>query len=129
MLFFGGGIVAVAFFLLWVFCIFDVISTDEVLARNMPKFVWLLVVIFLPTIGSVAWLALGRPANAALFPGGTKPRRPPPRETRRLAPPPKGPEDSPEFMSGLDERSRELKRWEEDLKRREEELRKRQDED
>ncbi|HWC14904.1 MAG TPA: PLD nuclease N-terminal domain-containing protein [Actinomycetota bacterium] len=124
MLFYGGGLVALALFLLWVFCIFDVISTDEVLTRNMPKFVWLLVVIFVPTVGSIAWLALGRPANASLTPGGAKPYRPPPRPLKAA---PKGPEDSPEFMSGLDERARELKRWEDDLKRREEDLRKRED--
>ena len=124
MLFFGGGVVALAFFLLWIYCIFDVISTDDTLTRNMPKFVWLMVVIFLPTVGSVAWLALGRPQNASFTPGGTTLTRPP-----RIAPKPlpKGPDDSPEFLSGLEGRTRELKRWEEELKRREDELRKRED--
>ena len=126
MWFFGGGIVALAFFLLWVYCIFDVISTDEALARNMPKVLWLVIVIFLPTVGSVAWLVLGRPERAGLKPGDTTylqpPRRPAP------GPAPKGPDDSPEFLAGLDDRARELKRWEDDLKRREDEIRRR-DED
>lgn len=117
---YGEGIIGLAILLFWIYCIFDVISTDESLVRNMPKFVWLLVVIFLPTIGSAAWLILGRPQKAGLTPGNTSYRRP------RAAP--RGPEDSPEFMSGLDERSRELKRWEDDLKRREEDLRKREGE-
>jgi len=124
MLFYGGGIVALAFFLLWVYCIFDVISTDESLTRNMPKVMWLVIVIFLPTVGSVAWLALGRPQNAGLGPRDTRPYKPPP---RRLPQAPKGPEDSPEFMTGLDGRARELKKWEEDLKRREDELRRREE--
>jgi hypothetical protein len=127
MLMYGGGIVALAFFLLWIYCIFDVISTDESLARNMPKFVWLLVVIFLPTIGSAAWLILGRPQKAGLAPGDTK-LRPPPRLSSR-GPSPKGPDDSPEFLKGLDGRSRELRRWQEDLERRENELRKREEGD
>lgn len=112
-----------AFFLLWIYCIFDVISTDDILTRNMPKFVWLMVVIFLPTVGSVAWLALGRPQHAGPSIGGTAHPKP-----RRLStgPAPKGPDDSPEFLSGLEGRTRELKRWEEDLKKREDELRKRE---
>lgn len=126
MMFYGGGIVALALLLFWIYCIFDVISTDESLTRNMPKFVWLVVVILLPTVGSVAWLALGRPQKAGPAPGATRYQQPP----RRLPKaPPKGPEDSPEFMSGLDGHARELKKWEEDLKRREDELRRREEGD
>jgi hypothetical protein len=117
---YGGGIVALALFLLWIYCVFDVISTDESLTRNMPKFVWLIVVIFLPDIGSIAWLALGRPQKAGYSPGSTTYR--PPKAM------PRGPEDSPEFIKGLDDRSRELKRWEDDLRRREEDLKNREDE-
>src|ERR1700736_60815 len=61
---FGDGIVAFALLGLWVFCILDVISTDEVLCRNLPKFFWLFIVIILPDIGSIAWLVLGRPVGA-----------------------------------------------------------------
>ena len=124
MLFYGGGILALAFLLLWIYCIFDVISTDDTLTRNMPKFVWLMVVIFLPTVGSVAWLALGRPQRAGLSPGRTTFPRPPRTGPKPL---PKGPDDSPEFLSSLEGRTRELKRWEEELKRREDELRKREE--
>lgn len=116
---YGGGIIGLAILLFWIYCIFDVISTDESLARNMPKIVWLLVVIFLPTIGSGAWLFLGRPQKAGFAPGDTHYRRP------RAAP--RGPEDSPEFMTGINDRSRELQRWEEDLKRREDEFRRREE--
>jgi hypothetical protein len=126
-MFFGGGILALAAVLFWIYCIFDVISTDEALMRNMPKIVWLMVVIFLPTVGSVAWLVLGRPLNAGFTPGDTRYQRPPPRRTLPTSSP-KGPEDSPDFMSGLDGKARELKKWEEDLKRREDELRRREDE-
>lgn len=124
MLFYGGGLVALLLFLLWVYCIFDVISTEETLVRNMPKVLWLLIVIFLPTVGSVAWLVLGRPERAGLKPGDTTYLQPP---RRAMPPAPKGPDDSPEFLSGLDDRARELKRWEDDLKRREDEIRKQEE--
>jgi hypothetical protein len=88
-----------------------------------PIRLWLLLVVFLPSIGSIAWLILGRPQNASFVPGDSRPRQGPPR--RRSVPP----DDSPEFLSSLDERSRELRKWEEDLKRREDELRKRREDE
>jgi hypothetical protein len=78
------GIAGFVLFALWLFCIFDVIATDESLARNLPKMVWLLLVILVPTIGSIAWLALGRPRYAGLRPGRTDVRPPPPRTVRGL---------------------------------------------
>ena len=106
--------------ILWVYCIFDVIASEESLVRHMPKLVWLVVVIFLPTIGSVAWLILGRPAAASFVPGATQARRPRPtqpgpRRTRA----PAGPEDSPEFIAEMHERASRLRR-EQERRRREE---------
>ena len=123
----GGGLVALAVFALWIYCVLDVIATEEALMRNMPKVIWLIVVILLPTIGSVAWLLLGRPTDAGFVPGDTSPRPPLRERPRKISP--RGPEDSPEFMSGLDERADKLKKWEEDLKRREDELRRREEGD
>ena len=73
---FGPGLLGLVVLALWLYCIFDVISTDDALVRNLPKLVWLLVVLFIPTIGSIAWLALGRPLYAGWRPGDTS-RRPP----------------------------------------------------
>ena len=78
-----GALIAMA---LWIYCIFDVIATEEVLIRNLPKTVWLLIVIFLPTVGALAWLLLGRPPYAGFRPGDTSPRR---------ARPVRGPDDDP----------------------------------
>jgi Phospholipase_D-nuclease N-terminal len=122
------GVVSIALLALWVFCIFDVIATDDALVRNLPKGMWLLIVIFLPDIGSLAWLLLGRPMYAGWRPGDTT-RRPP----RRVI----GPEDRHDFPSGssrpappaprpLESRENELAAWEEQLRRREEELRRRE---
>jgi hypothetical protein len=123
---FGGGLVGVAILFLWIYCIVDVISTEEALVRDLPKLVWLLIVIFLPTVGSIVWLVLGRPQNAGLKPGDTSSR--PPGFRPSGSRPMLGPEDSPDFMSGMDERTRKLRQWEQDLRRREDELRRRKDE-
>jgi hypothetical protein len=47
---------------LWLFCIVDVITTDEALVRsNLPKTAWVFLVLFLFDIGAIAWLVAGRP--------------------------------------------------------------------
>ena len=120
----GGGFFALAVLALWAYCIFDVISTDESLMRNMPKVLWLIVVIVLPTVGSVAWLLLGRPEGAGLRPGDTSTHSPS-RPRSQPRPRPLAPDDDPVFLAGLDEEAKRLRAWEEDLKRREDELRRR----
>ena len=89
--------------------------------RNMPKILWLVVVIVLPTVGSVAWLLLGRPEGAGLRPGDTSTYRAP--RPRAIPPPPRAPDDDPAFLARLDDETKRLRAWEEDLKRREDELR------
>lgn len=110
----GGGILGVASLVLWIFCVFDVIASEETLVRNLPKTLWLIIVIFVPPIGPIAWLIMGRPQNTAFRPGATDYREP-----RR----PVGPEDDAAFQAETERRR--LQNWEEDLRRREEEADKR----
>ena len=49
---------------LWIFCLVDVLLTPEDQCRNLPKIAWLLIVLFLLDIGSIAWLVAGRPHRA-----------------------------------------------------------------
>jgi hypothetical protein len=93
---YGDGIIGLLFIGFWLWSIFDVISTDESLCRNLPKSMWIMLVIFLPDIGAIAWLLLGRPENASFRIGDTSPRPP-----RRVA----GPEDSPRWNPRLDART------------------------
>jgi hypothetical protein len=117
----GGGLLGFLLIALWLYCIFDVIATEEILVRNLPKMAWLFIVIFIPDIGSIAWLALGRPAFAGWRPGDTEGRA-----TRRVV----GPEDRPDFPAqGRASDQQRLDAWEADLRRREEELRRRKPED
>jgi hypothetical protein len=95
---YGEGLFGLAVLALWVWAIFDVISTDESLCRNLPKSAWIFVVLFFSAIGSLAWLLLGRPENAGFAPGDTRPRASSP---ARLI----GPEDSPRWDARLDART------------------------
>lgn len=134
-MFLGGGIFGLALIVLWAYCIYDVIRTDEKSVQNLPKMIWLLIVIVIPSIGSIAWLLLGRPSAAALRPGARLAR------SRPEAPPPTAPIE--QGMSGEEhqakreealrkyneEREAKLREQEEQLRRREEELRRRETED
>jgi phospholipase D-like protein len=120
------GLLVLAF---WVFAVFDVIKTDRAMCRNMPKEMWLFVVIILPALGAIAWFIMGRPEHARFVPGSTEQRHP--GSMWKLEPRSDlpsgghvGPEDNPEFMRSAEERR--LRAWEEELRRREEELRKRE---
>lgn len=64
MWYFGAGAIGILMFALWIFCVFDVITTDESDCRHLPKMVWLLIVLFIPTVGSIAWLVVGRARGA-----------------------------------------------------------------
>ncbi len=110
MLFDAEGIVFVALFLFWLWALLDCIATDAALCRNLPKVIWIILVLILADIGAFAWLLLGRPERSSWRPGSTdyaKPRRP-------IAL-----EDSPRYSSTpivTDRRSaeldEELARWE-----------------
>ncbi len=43
-----------------VFALVDIIMRDEWQVKHLPKFGWLLLVIFLPLIGTALWFAIGR---------------------------------------------------------------------
>jgi hypothetical protein len=54
--------------LMWVFCLIEVISSDEGAIRHLPRLWWLLIVLFFPLVGSIVWLVAGRPVNASARP-------------------------------------------------------------
>ncbi|MDQ1519425.1 MAG: hypothetical protein QOI55_498 [Actinomycetota bacterium] len=74
----GLGVIGLALLGLWLFALVDCISTDASRCRNLPKLLWVIVVLIVP-LGSVLWLMLGRPLRVSRTPGGTdytQPRRP-----------------------------------------------------
>jgi hypothetical protein len=95
------GVAGLFFVGLWIFSIIDVITTPESRCRNLPKIAWLLIVILLVDVGSIAWLVAGHTWDG-------KPRSmSTPRPGKRVA---TNPDDDEEFLSGLRARAEEQRR-------------------
>lgn len=116
------GVFGLAILALWIFCLLDVITTDEHTCRNLGKTIWLLLVLFLPAIGSIAWLVAGRPQGSPTasmpYKGnyGSGPFPEYERPGRAVA---ANPEDDEAFLRGLRERAEEQRRAYRDKKHRE----------
>lgn len=99
---------------------------DQTKIRNLPRYLWVLLIVLVPLVGAGAWFVAGRPVPE----GGSRPGWPVGGFPER--PRPRAPDDDPDFLRSLDEPSpisdedeRLLRQWEEDLRRREEEQRRR----
>jgi len=110
------GIVGIALLVLWVFCIFDVVTTDESQCRNLPKLVWLLIVLILPDIGSIIWLVAGRPHTVTLPTSGRTPGFPEYERPGRFSA--TNPDDDEEFLRRCRERAEEQRRTAREQQRR-----------
>jgi len=73
---------------LYIYFVIDVLRTPRGETRSLPKFVWLLLVVLVPILGGLIWLALGRvwPVPGTRF-------------GRRRAP--IAPDDDPKFLKQL----------------------------
>jgi hypothetical protein len=100
------------------------LSAEEGDLRALPRWAWVLIILFFPLLGSIGYFAAGRPVR----PGRARTRWP---AGGGFAEPirPRAPDDDPEFLRSLERETKAaedqelLRRWEEDLKRREDELR------
>ena len=114
---------------LLVFCLIECIQTPADEQRNLPKWAWILLILLVPLIGSIAWLVAGRPrrvSSTAPWPSTSTAGFPEYERPGRRTAPPRGPDDDPEFLASLGgdpEKQRLLEQWEADLRRREERLR------
>ncbi|MEV4459674.1 PLD nuclease N-terminal domain-containing protein [Microbispora sp. NPDC004025] len=95
-------IIGLALLAFWLYCLFDVITTPEQDVRNLPKFLWVLIVILLADIGALTWLLVGRPRrqHAVYAAGGGG-------WAHQSGDVPRGPDDDPEFLRSLDRRLRD----------------------
>ncbi|MDP3894252.1 PLD nuclease N-terminal domain-containing protein [Nocardioides sp.] len=57
---------------LGIYCLVSAIISRDDEVRHLPKIAWILLILFFPFVGSIAWLAAGRPV--------TRPRAPSPYE-------------------------------------------------
>jgi hypothetical protein len=97
---------------LLVLALISSLSADRV--RNLPRALWVIVILVIPLLGAVAYFIFGRPVAP---PRGGSP-------VRRVAPPPSSPDDDLDFLRSVDteqsRRDRELlAQWERDLQNRE----------
>ena len=72
---------------LWLFGLIDCARSDQDRVRNLPKWAWLIIIIFFGSLGAIAWLAVGRPKTSS------GPRMRP----GRIIPP----DDNPEFLKQI----------------------------
>ncbi|GAB4587072.1 PLDc N-terminal domain-containing protein [Nocardia sp. IFM 10818] len=113
---------------LWVFCLIDIITAPEGGIRHLPKAGWLLVVPFIPTVGALLWLLLGRPLDESRKPRSTTRYTEYDRPGRYIAQDPAADE---EFLRGLRERAeaqRAEARRQEEARQREQDRRREQGE-
>ncbi|SIN37131.1 PLD nuclease N-terminal domain-containing protein [Micromonospora cremea] len=102
------------------------LSAEEGQIRALPRIAWVLIILFFPLVGSIAWFVAGRePGSGARkpWPAGTG-------STERPRRRPVAPDDDPEFLRSVQDRAQQqdqelFRRWEEDLRRREDDLRRR----
>ena len=97
-----GGVVVLLVVLVWVYAFYDALTAPPERVRNLPKAIWLLIVLLLSVIGAIAWLAWGRPrpevrARVRQSPFGRQGHGST-RARRTLAP-----DDDPEFLRRLDD--------------------------
>jgi hypothetical protein len=103
-----------------ILALIDCLSAEKYEVRNMPRWAWALVILFLSPIGPAAWFLAGRPgpgSDADVTP--TRTTGPVPREStsRQVAP-----DDNPEFLRDLAARTRKAnedrrRKWDDDLRK------------
>ncbi|MGC1207404.1 MAG: PLD nuclease N-terminal domain-containing protein [Ornithinimicrobium sp.] len=81
-------LLAIALLAFTVYCVVDVIRTDNDKVRNLPKLAWVVMALLFTPAGGIAWLIAGRPKGLTER-GGNSPRGP------------LGPDDDPDFLRGI----------------------------
>lgn len=80
----GRVLLILAAILLTIYCVVEVAQANKYAVRGAPKWLWAFLVICIPVLGPLTWLAFGRP-------NGRGQRREPPR----------APDDDPDFLRRL----------------------------
>jgi len=83
--------------ILGVWAMVDCAQTAPADVRRLPRPLWVLVIAFIPVVGPIAWLTLGRRR-------GSKPLAPP------VPPRPVAPDDDPDFLRALEQERRRQER-------------------
>jgi len=97
---------------LMIFALVNIITRDDSQVKFMPKWVWVILVVLLPLIGSVLWFALGREYDGG---GPRMPRMPrtqgAPRTQPQAPPAPVHPVDTRTTEQQIADLDREIEEW------------------
>ncbi|QVQ50980.1 PLDc_N domain-containing protein [Spiractinospora alimapuensis] len=106
-----GVALALAAVVLWVYSLFDALTTPSTEVRTLPKLAWVAVIVLLLQIGALLWLFFGRPrvlatSNAAptAGPASGTPSSPKPTGGTQRGGGPIGPDDDPDFLRDINRR-------------------------
>ena len=85
---------AIALLVFTVYCVVDAVQSEDHEVRGLPKILWIVLVLFFPLVGGIAWLIAGRPKSILDVILGDRNSGSGPRG-------PLGPDDDPDFLRGL----------------------------
>ena len=111
------ALLSVVSLVLCIYCVIRAITTPDNEVKHLPKIVWVLLILFFPLVGSIAWLAVGTerpqaaPGRTSAFPEYDRPGR----ATGAT------PESDEEFLKRVRERAEEQRRRAAELRKLEEE--------
>ncbi|NSC23230.1 PLDc_N domain-containing protein [Streptomyces albus subsp. chlorinus] len=82
---------------LWIYAFIDCLNTPENEVRKLPKVLWVIIILLFGQVllGPIAWFVVGRPRRNAPY-GAVRPQ-----ERRWVAP-----DDNPDFLKSLDDRTK-----------------------
>lgn len=109
---YADGALGIALLVLWVYSLFDVITSDVSQIRNLPQWAWVVIVLVLGElgVGPVLWFLAGRPRRTT----GPEQRRDrtrlPPEYDRPGRAVASSPDDDAAFLAGLQRRAAEQRR-------------------
>lgn len=107
-----AGLITLLTIALWVYAFFDALTSPAADVRNLPKILWLIVIVLFTPVGPLLWLFLGRPRETIVpEPEATTAQT---TSLEHLDPSdfhqasdrdqPLGPDDDPEFLRRLNRR-------------------------
>ncbi|MDQ2836347.1 MAG: PLD nuclease N-terminal domain-containing protein [Actinomycetota bacterium] len=95
-----GGFFFLITLIFWLWAIFDCITAEDKRIRVLPKWLWVVLIVLFLELGALAWVVFGRPRATQQGPGSAGSRHPS-LGKRSAGGPPVGPDDDPDFLSGL----------------------------
>ena len=108
---YGEGALFIVELGLLIYCVLDIVTTPPEAVRNLPKLVWLVLVVIFPLVGGIAWLVAGRAVGSATASMPYKGNRGiPPEYDRPGRAAAASPDDDESFLRGLRERAEQQRR-------------------